>query len=158
MTYSKESAAGVLTYPFGHDADGILIYSIDGCMSAQLMAAGRSPIGATDASGANNGELAAMSKGFFGYSGRYEVEPDENAVYHHVLVSLVPDLIGTCAKRHFEFHGSILWLSHEREGRKTQLTWQRLTEIAVGKVTGRWKMECVRAAEICRHKGSGKDE
>lgn len=130
MTYSKESADGVLTYPFRHDADGILIYGIDGYMSAQLMAAGRSSIGATDAGGANNGELAAMSKGFFGYAGRYEVQPDEEIVYHHILVSFVPDLIGTRTKRYFEFRGSILRLSHEREGRKTQLTWQRLAEIA----------------------------
>jgi hypothetical protein len=66
--------------PFGERPLGLILYTPDGYMSAQLM---------PRETGAAGWET------YFAYSGSYSVDEDAGTVTHSVVVSLRPDWIGT---------------------------------------------------------------
>ncbi|MCK8644126.1 lipocalin-like domain-containing protein [Mycobacterium colombiense] len=80
-------------YPLGTDARGIIMYTADGYMSAQLMRADRPPIARADLQLATGDELAAAARGYLAYAGPYSVL-DDGVIAHHVDVSLLPNWIG----------------------------------------------------------------
>jgi Lipocalin-like domain len=79
-----------VTYPLGPDAQGIIMYTPDGYMSAQLMRSGRTPFHRNDLHPPEE-ELAAAASGYLTYSGPYTVVNDA-LIAHHVVVSLLPQL------------------------------------------------------------------
>jgi len=97
-------------YPFGTDARGIIMYTADGYMSAQLMRADRAPIARGDLQIADNDELAAAARGYLAYTGPYSVL-DNGVIAHHVDVSLLPNWIGGTQYRAAEIGDGRLQLS-----------------------------------------------
>ncbi len=84
-------------HPFGRDAQGQIIYSVDGFMSALLMRRERPNFAARNlVSGSAEEKIAALD-GYVSYGGSYEV--GEDYVIHHVQFSLLPNWIGTDLKR-----------------------------------------------------------
>ncbi|OBA62474.1 hypothetical protein A5647_07845 [Mycobacterium sp. 1100029.7] len=81
-----------VTYPLGVDARGIIMYTPDGYMSAQLMRAGRAPFGHDDPHHAGDEELAEAAGGYMSYAGPFSVV-DDGLIAHHVEVSLLPNWI-----------------------------------------------------------------
>lgn len=121
-----------LRYPLGPDARGIIMYSGDGYMSAQLMRADRAPISRGDLQIADTDELVTAAKGYLAYAGPYSVL-DSGVIAHHVDVSLLPNWIGGTQYRAAQAGGGRLELSpaepvvikgRPRHGR---LLWQRAT-------------------------------
>lgn len=55
-------------YPLGTDARGLIMYTADGYMSAQLMRADRPPIARGDLQIATDDELAAAARGYLAYA------------------------------------------------------------------------------------------
>lgn len=82
-----------MRYPLGPDARGVIMYTADGYMSAQIMRADRAPFARGDLQAADTDELAAAAKGYLAYSGPYSVL-DNGVIAHHVDVSLLPNWIG----------------------------------------------------------------
>ncbi len=82
-----------MRYPLGADARGIIMYTADGYMSAQIMRADRAPIARGDLQVADTAELAAAAKGYLAYTGPYSVL-DTGVIAHHVDVSLLPNWVG----------------------------------------------------------------
>lgn len=80
-------------HPLGTDARGIIMYTADGYMSAQIMRADRAPVARGDLQLADNDELAAAARGYLAYAGPYSVL-DDGVIAHHVDVSLLPNWIG----------------------------------------------------------------
>ena len=80
-------------YPLGPDARGIIMYTADGYMSAQIMRSDRAPVARGDLQLADNDELAAVARGYLAYAGPYSVL-DNGDIAHHVDVSLLPNWIG----------------------------------------------------------------
>lgn len=80
-------------YPLGTDARGIIMYTADGYMSAQLMRADRAPIARGDLQLGTDDELATAARGYLAYAGPYSVL-DDGVIAHHVDVSLLPNWIG----------------------------------------------------------------
>ena len=80
-------------YPLGTDARGIIMYTADGYMSAQIMRADRAPLARGDLQLADDDELAGVARGYLAYAGPYSVL-DNGIVAHHVDVSLLPNWIG----------------------------------------------------------------
>ncbi|OBK82738.1 lipocalin-like domain-containing protein [Mycobacterium sp. 1165178.9] len=80
-------------YPLGTDARGIIMYTADGYMSAQIMRAARAPLARGDLQLAEADELAGVARGYLAYAGPYSVL-DNGIVAHHVDVSLLPNWIG----------------------------------------------------------------
>jgi hypothetical protein len=113
--------------PFGPKPEGLILYTLDGFLSVQIMRTGRPHVGGHNAAG---DDLAAAASGFIGYSGRFTVL-DGPTVVHHIGVSLVPDWIGTSQYRHCRLVGSRLELSlaepipFDGKLRDVSLVWER---------------------------------
>jgi hypothetical protein len=80
-------------FVMGEDAQGQILYTSEGRMSAILMQAGRPPFGTGGfhQGSAEQREAAALT--YVSYGGTFDVEGDR--VLHHVAYALFPDWIGT---------------------------------------------------------------
>ena len=115
-SYVSESD-GAVDEPLGPGPVGIIMYTDDGYMSAQLMRRDR-PAHATAASG------------YLCYSGPFTVDEAASVVSHHVEVSLLPNWVGGTQVRHGRLDNGALVLRAEitsRSGASTAhvLTWRR---------------------------------
>ena len=62
------------TYPFGEDAQGIIMYTHDGFMSAQLSVRERAPFASDDWSNGKPEKFAAAAQSYFAYTGPFQVD------------------------------------------------------------------------------------
>ncbi len=90
--------------PLGEDAEGLLIYTADGFVSASLARARRAPFDESD-----DGAKARAFEGYFGYCGRYAVR--DGAVIHRIAIAPNPALAGVETLRHVSIDGDRLTLS-----------------------------------------------
>ena len=120
-------------YPLGVDARGIIMYTPDGYMSAQLMRSGRAPFSEADMQSPRLDELAVAANGYLTYSGPYTVVGD-GLIAHHIEVSLLPNWIGGTQYRAARLDGSLLELGPPEpilingEHRNAKLVWRRASE------------------------------
>jgi hypothetical protein len=118
-----------LTYPYGEDPQGLLLYTADGWMSASISRSDRALL-PPDVSFRKLEESvrAAAFTSYFHYAGRYRVV--EGDVIHYVTQSLNPNFPGTEQLRHAELDGQTLVLSgKDQVGEITRfhsLVWHRL--------------------------------
>jgi hypothetical protein len=111
-----------MAYPLGVDARGIIMYTPDGYMSAQIMRSDRTP---SDRDDAGDGV-------YFNYAGPYTIVED-GLIAHHVEVSLRPDWIGGIQYRKAHLHDGTLELGPaepillDGEPRNAKLVWRRET-------------------------------
>jgi hypothetical protein len=93
QSYEARSIDGSdVIYPLGVDPQGIIIYTCDGYISAQLMRSDRLRFSSDTKHPAADGELAAARR-YLTYAGPYSVVGD-GLIAHDVAVSLVPNWIG----------------------------------------------------------------
>ncbi|GEE00015.1 hypothetical protein nbrc107696_04610 [Gordonia spumicola] len=95
VEYSITSDAGRVHRPLGPNTTGLIMYTADGHMSAQLMNPDRAPFAGPDVHAGTSDELAAAAGGYLAYSGRYRLEDDGLTVHHLVAASLFPNWVGT---------------------------------------------------------------
>lgn len=128
LEWQVESAgSGRIAWPFGRDADGLLVYADSGWMSATLSQRARSAMPATSLRQADEEARARIVTEYLAYAGRWSI--DGETVVHSVTLSLNPTLIGTQQRRHAHLAGAELTLSaSETDGGKTRvhrLRWTR---------------------------------
>jgi hypothetical protein len=117
-------------YPLGADARGIIVYTPDGYMSAQVMRSDRTPFDGEDPHGGHDYELAAAAAGYLTYAGPFRVV-DDGLIAHHVEVSLLPNWIGKIQYRTAQLADSCLLLASPEpiliDGvkRTPKLVWRR---------------------------------
>ena len=109
----RELPDGPLTYPHGPDAVGLIMYTPDGYMSAQIMTRSRPSYDRPVASGGTAEESAAAATGYLAYSGPYSVDESTGDIHHHVMVSLLPNWLGHTQIRHSQLDMEQLTLSAE---------------------------------------------
>jgi len=110
LEWQVESAgSGRITWPFGRDADGLLVYAESGWMSATLSQRARSAMPFASMRQADEARRARIATEYLAYTGRWSVEGE--TVVHSVTLSLNPGLIGTEQRRHAEVAGAELTLS-----------------------------------------------
>jgi hypothetical protein len=97
-------------HPLGVDAKGIIMYTPDGYMSAQLMRSDRRHLDGDDMQPRADVDLAAAANGYLSYAGPYSIV-DNGLIAHHIDVSLLPNWIGGIQYRAALLHGSVLELS-----------------------------------------------
>lgn len=97
-----------ITYPFGEDARGMLIYAEDGTMAVQMTAANRPSIQTTDPLGGDVNQRAAAYSTYLAYFGVWEAVGDK--VIHQVEASLFPNWTATIQSRPFTYDGQELVL------------------------------------------------
>ncbi|WP_321878527.1 lipocalin-like domain-containing protein [Burkholderia cepacia] len=98
-----------VTYPLGRDARGWILYTRDGYMSAQLMAAGRPPYASGDLHRGTESECTAAARGYIAYSGPFHLD-DDGTLTHEMDVSLFPNWIGNVQQRVFRLDSDRLQL------------------------------------------------
>lgn len=110
--YSEESASTVL-YPLGEDARGIIMYTPDGYMSAQLQRPGQKNFAGTFPTDGSQSELAESAERYIGYTGAYYLDEsgEKPLLQHHFSVSSFPNWLGDTQKRVLQFEGDLLILS-----------------------------------------------
>ena len=94
----------------GADATGLIIYTADGYMSAQLMVQGRRRMPPATWKAARRG-TARSDRGYIAYSGPFSVDEASRTLKHHVSVCLLPNWIGDTQVRFVQLEGDILTLS-----------------------------------------------
>lgn len=106
---STSADSGETTHPMGEDAEGRIIYTADGRMSAHLMRREREGTGYDE---------------YISYTGSWELRGDE--VVHHVELATYPDWPGTDLVRTVEWHdGDLVLTTPPRKGWVSRLRWRR---------------------------------
>ena len=128
LEWQVESVASArIDWPFGLDADGVLIYAESGWMSATLSQRARSPMPTPSLRQADETARARIPTEYLAYAGGWSLEGE--TVVHSVTLSLNPTRIGTEQRRHAHLAGAELTLSaSETDGGKTRirrLRWRR---------------------------------
>jgi hypothetical protein len=108
---AEDNDGGPVTYPLGPDALGLIMYTGDGYMSAQIMRPGRPAFDRPDTDGGTLEQAAAAAAGYLAYSGPFEVEESTGVVHHEVRVSLLPNWLNGAQLRHAKLDGDHLTLS-----------------------------------------------
>lgn len=109
----RDSPDGPVRYPHGEDAQGLIMYTPDGYMSAQIQSAGRPEYDLPVASGGTIEQAAAAALGYLAYSGRYFVDEASGDIRHEAKLSLVPNYLGKFHLRHSDLDGDELRLTAE---------------------------------------------
>ncbi len=117
-------------YPMGRNASGLIIYSPDGYMSAQIMKTGRRPYAAGEMQDGTTEELSIAARGYLAYSGHYCVDGQQERLHLHMVISLFPNWIGSVQERHVHLEGELLTLSMTAAGHggrqlTPRLVWKR---------------------------------
>ena len=111
ISMESRRATGKVTYPFGKNVVGMIMYDAAGHMSAQIMRTDRPAFESGDIPGGTPDEIKAAFKGLITYFGTYEIDNEENTITHQVESSSFPNWAGTRQKRFFEFSDNRLILS-----------------------------------------------
>jgi hypothetical protein len=85
--------------PHGERPVGLILYTHDGYMSAQIMERDRGRVESCDWSRLTPEEYAEEARGYFAYAGPYEVDEERASVTHSVIVSLFPGWVGSAQVR-----------------------------------------------------------
>ncbi len=116
--------------PLGPDPVGLILYTPDGFMSAQLMRRERPAYDRAITGGGSPEQMAAAAGGYLCYSGPFTLDESAGVLEHHVEVSLLPNWVGGIHSRRAQLDGDTLVLSAEvisRRGVSTThvLVWRR---------------------------------
>jgi hypothetical protein len=97
-------------HPMGERPVGLILYTPDGYMSAQIMHRERPPVSGdwTDLT-PDDYQREAMT--YFAYSGPYSVDEEQGLLEHSMTVSLFPGWVGQTQPRAVEMDGEVLHLS-----------------------------------------------
>ena len=106
----RDHPSGPARYPHGPDAIGLIIYTADGYMSAQIMTQHR-PL--YDRPTPNGGTTEQAATGYLAYSGPYTVDEATGDVQHDVTVSLLPNWLNQPQLRHSHLQADRLTLTAE---------------------------------------------
>ena len=121
-------ASGRITQPFGPGAQGLLVYTADGHVSAVLQAPARPAFATADLREVEDSEKAAAFGSYLHYAGRWRIEA--GCVIHDVEFSMNPNLQGTRQVRGATLGGDVLTLTAEESldagpARRHRLLWRR---------------------------------
>ena len=125
LSWYEKGPGGEIVYPLGNDAQGQLIYTVDGLVSAQLMRANVHSFANDDWRQATLEERAEAWLGYFGYFGTFSIDEERSVVIHHVEGSWFPNLKGTHQTRFFHFDGESLVLDAETAWGNVRIVWER---------------------------------
>jgi hypothetical protein len=107
----RDIQTGVENYPLGENPLGLILYTPDGYMSAQLQRPERPPFAQGDPLRASPAEYAAAGSSYFAYSGRFFVDERKGSLSHEMAVSFFPNWVGQRQTRLVKLDGEYLRLS-----------------------------------------------
>lgn len=111
VSFQRRKGSGEMLYPFGEDAEGLLIYTARRRFSVQLMRRARPLFVAGDQLSGTAEEIKASYEGCIAYYGSYELHPEAGFVVHQVERSLFPNWEGQSLTRFYALSGNRLELT-----------------------------------------------
>ena len=124
--WTATDSSGTLSYPYGENAIGLLLYDKNGSMTLTLSASERPTWGTFDHTSIDPQMVLNAFDNYFTYVGEYKVDWSKGIVEHHIEACLFPDWVGKVQERHFELKENKLFLSaYNKFGRDHKLTWVR---------------------------------
>jgi hypothetical protein len=118
-------------FPMGATPKGIIMYTPDGFMSAQLSKPDREPFASGDWFKASDAEFRDEATSYIAYTGPFHVDEEKQHLTHSMFISLFPNWIGQTQPRVVRIEGDQLFLSTASpisSGGKTvnsHLAWRR---------------------------------
>jgi len=118
-------------FPMGTSPKGIIMYTPDGFMSAQLSQPNRKPFTSGDWFQATDAEFKNEATSYIAYTGPFHVDEEKHHLTHSMFISLFPNWIGQTQPRLVRIEGDQLFLSTANpisSGGKTvnsHLAWRR---------------------------------
>ncbi|MDB5143438.1 MAG: lipocalin-like protein [Mucilaginibacter sp.] len=131
VSYETKNAEGHADNPLGKDAQGIIMYTPDGYMSAQIMKADRPLFKNSDLNVATHDEFANAAASYLAYSGPFYVDEEKKSLRHAMTVSLFPNWLGQVQVRLVSLEDGLLHLGADGpilingEMQDTFLVWKR---------------------------------
>lgn len=128
---------GVITTPFGSDPLGLLIYTAEGYMSAQVGRRDRRPFAVDDMAAATPDELREAFTSCFAYFGPFAVDEAAGIVTHFIEGSTMPNWIGGQHRRLYSLSGDTLAVQsmstyfYKGDEVTAVLTWRRVSATSV---------------------------
>jgi Lipocalin-like domain len=122
---------GAVDYPMGDKPEGLILYTPDGYMSAQISAADRKNFESGDMYKGKPEEYVAAGLSYLAYSGPYFVDEASRIVEHEMFVSLFPNWKGQRQARIVKLDDKELHLSPNRplmfngSLKMATITWRR---------------------------------
>jgi hypothetical protein len=112
VSYTEgDNHGGPITYPLGPDALGLIMYTSDGYMSAQIMRPDRPAFDRPETGGGTPEQAEAAAVGYLAYSGPFTVDEYTGVLHHQPRVSLLPNWLNHTQIRHSTLDGDHLTLS-----------------------------------------------
>lgn len=111
VSCEARSPSGEVSYPYGRNPFGMLMYDSYGNVFVLLMRRDRPKFASNDQWRGTPEEIKAAFEGFNAYCGTYEVNDEKGTVTHHVEGSLFPNWVGVDQERFLKFSGDQLTLS-----------------------------------------------
>lgn len=129
--YALNQPDGKVTYPYGEETAGLLMYDAQGHMSVQIMKPGVARFSIDDRWMGTPEEVKAAFDAYIAYYGQYTVDEEAKTVTHHVDGSVFPNYVGKKLVRMFELSADCLILSTPPmsfggAAATARLTWLRL--------------------------------
>lgn len=90
----RDVETGIEVFPMGEHPDGIIMYTPDGYMSAQLGIADRKCFGSGDPYAGTPQEYEAAGKTYIAYSGPFYLDEGRGLLEHEMFVSFFPNWRG----------------------------------------------------------------
>ncbi len=124
---------GEVFLPMGTEPDGLILYTPDGYMSAQLSAPARHGFASGDMYRGTAQEYVDAGASYLAYSGPYYVDEEERTIEHEMFVSLFPNWKGQRQARIAKLDGDELRLSPDRPHmfngslKSAEIVWRRAT-------------------------------
>src|SRR5258708_6731565 len=113
----RDIETGVENHPFGKRPLGLILYTPDGYVSAQLQRPERPPFADGDILRATPEECAAAGSSYIAYSGRFFVDEGKKSLSHEMAVSFFPNWFAQRQVWLAEVEGGTLRLGTDRPHR-----------------------------------------
>jgi hypothetical protein len=98
-------------FPMGTRPKGIIMYTPDGFMSAQLSKPDRKPFASGDWFKASDAEFKEEATSYIAYTGPFHVDEEKQHLTHSMFISLFPNWTGQTQPRVVRIEGDQLSLS-----------------------------------------------
>jgi Lipocalin-like domain len=109
VRFTDTDTRGKVTYLFGENPKGYIVYDPTGHLSVQLMRMpSQPPFAAGDDDKGTDAEVRSAYDGYVAYFGTYRVDEAKSVVTHVVEGSLKPSYTGTDRPRPFKLDGDVL--------------------------------------------------
>lgn len=109
LSFIYKAEDGSSFYPYGKEANGIIIYDKSGYMSAVITRTDRPRLSTEDFGLLPDKEKLALAKGFMTYTGKYEILSDR--ILHNIEIGYIPNWVGTTFVRFPSFEDGKLVLA-----------------------------------------------